>query len=507
MKRHVLVLGDQLTRTHGPLAAADPRATIVLTIESLGLVRATIAHRQKAALFFGALRRFSADLARDGFTVDHHRGAPSFSHAIADHLRRWPGATLQLMRPADRGVADQLRAAARAAGGELRVVPNPLRLVDDAEFDAYASGRGRWRLEDFYRDARRRRGWLMDPQEPTRPLGGVWNLDRENRRVPPPGTRFPPPLAFEPDALQREVLDDVERDLTGHPGALRPFGWPTSRAQALAALQDFVQHRLAGFGPYEDALVAGERTLFHSRLSVPLNLGLLHPLEVVEAALAAFAAADGDIPLASAEGFVRQVLGWREFVYHVDRTRGDALAHANALDHHGPVPAAFWSGRTRMACLADAWQGLHDHGWNHHIERLMVFGNLALSLGTDPAELTAWFTGHYVDALDWVMVPNVMGMSQYADGGGFTSKPYVSGGAYLRKMGDHCRRCPFDPGLRTGPAACPLTVGYWSFVDRHQARFARHPRMAVAVHAWLARPDAERVEVRARAAALRDELP
>ena len=505
--RHVLILGDQLTTDHGPLADADPGSTVVVTIESVELVRATRAHTQKAALFFGALRQFSRDLASRGFQVDHHRTADSFASAIGEHLRRWPGVTLELMRPADRGVAEALTLAARRAGGDVRLLPNPLRLVPDEAFDDYARGRKRWRMEDFYRRARAREGWLMDPDDPTQPLGGVWNLDRENRRVPPAGTRFPPPPVFEPDDLMRDVLDDVERLFPDHPGQLRPFDWPTTRAEALAALADFVDHRLPAFGPYEDAMVGGERVLHHSQLSVPLNLGLLHPREVVEAVLRAFHAGDGRVPLASAEGFVRQVLGWREFVYHVDRTRGPALEAANALKHHAAVPDAFWTGRTRMACLADAWQGLHERGWNHHIERLMLFGNLALTLGTDPRALTAWFTAHYVDALDWVMVPNVMGMSQYADDGGFTSKPYASGGAYVSRMSDHCRRCPFEPGRRTGPDACPFTVGYWGFIDRHQARFERHPRMAMAVRSWRARPAAEQAAVRERAAELRDALP
>lgn len=505
--RHVLVLGDQLTRGHGPLADADPAGTVVLTVESVALVRATRAHVQKAAVFFGALRRFAADLAADGFTSDHHRLAPSFEAAIAAHLRRWPGATLELMRPNDRGVAERLTAAAHAAGGDVRLVPNPLRLVDDAAFDAWARGRRRWKLEEFYRHVRAAQGRLMDRDDPTRPEGGVWNLDAENRRTPPPGHRFAPPPTFAPDALQDEVLDDVARAFPDHPGRLRPFGWPVSRAQALVALERFVADRLPGFGPYEDALVHGERTLDHSRLSVPLNLGLLHPGEVLDAVERAYREGDGRVPLQSAEGFVRQVLGWREYVFHVDRVRGAALERAAALGHDAPLPEAFWTGATDMACFADAWANVHESGWSHHIQRLMVFGNLALGLGVDPVELTRWFTATHVDAQDWVMVPNVMGMSQYADGGGMTTKPYLSGGAYLKRMGDHCRRCPFDPGARSGPRACPFTVGYWSFVDRHQERFARHPRMAVAVQAWRARPEAERAAVRERAAELRARLP
>jgi deoxyribodipyrimidine photolyase-related protein len=505
--RHVLVLGDQLTRGHGLLAGADPAATVVLTVESVGLVRATRAHVQKAALFFGALRRFAADLATEGFTVDHHRLAPSFEAAIAAHLERWPGATLELMRPNDRGVAASLTAAARAAGGDVRVVPNALRLVDDATFDTWTRGRTRWVMESFYRTVREAQGWLMDPADPRRPEGGTWNLDAANRQVPKRGHRFAPPPDFEPDELMREVLDDVARTFPDHPGRLRPFAWPVTRAQALVVLERFVAERLPEFGPFEDALVHGERALAHSQLSVPLNLGLLHPREVLEAVERAYRTGGGRVPLQSAEGFVRQVLGWREYVFHVDRVRGEALAHANALDHHAPLPDAYWTGATRMACFSDAWANVHERGWSHHIQRLMVFGNLALGLGVDPIELTEWFTTVHVDAQDWVMVPNVMGMSQYSDGGAMTTKPYVSGGAYLNRMGDHCGRCPFDPGTRTGPNACPFTVGYWDFVDRHQERFARHPRMAVAVKAWQARDPDEQAAVRARAVELREALP
>jgi deoxyribodipyrimidine photolyase-related protein len=503
----VLVLGDQLTRTVGPLAAADPARTVVLLIESVDLIRRTRAHRQKIVAFLGAMRRFGADLARDGFTVHHEQLAPSFAAGIAAHAARYPGVRLRLMEPADRGVADELARAATAVGAAIEVVANPLWLVDDATFDAYAAGRSRWKMEDFYRRVRAQRGWLMEPASPGTPLGGRWNHDADNRRTPPPGTRYPPPAAFGDDPLLGGVQADVDAHFADHPGRSRPFAWPLSRAEALAALDDFVTRRLVDFGPYEDALVSGERTLFHSRLSLPLNLGLLHPQEVVERALAAFHAPGSIVPIASIEGFVRQVLGWREYLHHVDRRRGAELEQANALAHHAALPAAYWTGETRMACFADAWRGLHDSGYGHHIERLMIFGNLALSLGVAPREVLFWFTAMYVDALDWVMVPNVMGMSQYADGGTFTTKPYLSGGNYLHRMGDHCRRCPFDPGERAGARACPFTVGYWDFIDRHQERFARHPRMAVIVAAWRARPEPEQAALRATAAALRTALP
>jgi deoxyribodipyrimidine photolyase-related protein len=505
--RHILVLGDQLTRQHGPLAAAQPDSTVVLTVESVALVRRTRAHKAKIALFFSALRRFAAELAAEGFRSHHHRLAPSFEAAIAHHLADYPGVTLELLEPADRGVAAPLSAAARAHGGDLRILPNPLRLVDADTFDAWARGRKRWRMEDFYRFARSRAGILMDPERPGEPLGGVWNLDHANRERAPQGLVIPPSPRFVASPIVAEVLADIDAHFAEHPGRAHPFAYPTTRSEALGQLDHFVRVRLPAFGPYEDALLHGERQLFHSQLSIPLNLGLLHPREVLDAALARFSDGSGEVPLASIEGFVRQILGWREYMFHVDRVRGPQLEHANVLGHRQPVPEAFWSGDTRMACVRDAWSGLEASGYNHHIERLMIFGNLALGLGVDPVELRHWFTAMYVDALDWVMVPNVMGMSQYADGGGFTSKPYLSGGAYLKRMSDHCRRCPFDPGARSGEHACPFTVGYWDFVDRHQERFARHPRMAVVVKAWRERPAAEQAAVRARAEELRQRLP
>lgn len=511
MPRHLLVLGDQLTRGVGPLAAADPAGVVVLMVESEALARSLPHHRQKLALVFAAMRHFAAELEADGFRVDYRREAPSFGAAAADHLRAHGAARLELQRPADRGVAEPIAAALARQGAELRLLPNGLRLVDDAEWDAWDAGRATLRMESFYRRVRAERGWLMDPDDPGRPLGGRWNYDHENRRTPPPGTSFAPPPRFEPDALTRGVLREVAERYPDHPGELDGFAWPVTHADAARALAAFVRDRLPRFGPYEDAMLARERVLDHSQLSVPLNLGLLHPGEVVEAALAAFEAGqrgDGpEVPLASIEGFVRQVLGWREFIYHVDRTRGAALEAANELGHHRELPQAFWDGRTEMACLAACWRELHDHGWNHHIQRLMVFGNLGLSLGVAPRELLRWFSAMYVDALDWVMVPNVMAMSQYADGGTITSKPYLSGGAYLERMSDYCDGCRFDPGARSGERACPFTSLYWAFVDRHAERFERHPRMAVIVRSWRNRDADDRAATLASAERYRQRLP
>jgi len=261
-----------------------------------------------------------------------------------------------------------------------------------------------------------------------------------------------------------------------------------------------VKERLARFGDYQDAMVEGEPFMWHSGLSVPLNLGLLHPREVVDAALAYADEHPSEVPLNALEGFVRQIAGWREFVRHAYRTRGEELRRANALEAHGPLPPAYWGAPTQLRCLGATIEQLRRHGYTHHIQRLMVLGNVAQLAGTEPAQVLDWFTASHVDALDWVMVPNVMGMSQYADGGGMTSKPYVSGAAYLNRMSDHCASCRFDPNAKSGPDACPLTSWYWSFIDRHQERFAPNPRMRMIVAAWRKRDADDRARILGRAA-------
>lgn len=505
MHRHVLVLGDQLTRVVGLLAGADPGSTTVLLIESDAWARRRPYHRQKLVLVWSAMRHFAAEATEVGFTVAHLR-AVAFEDGLAQHLADHPGATIELMEPADHGVVDVIRAAVQAAGGRLAVVPNALWLSEAAAFDAWAAGRRELRLDTWYRTERRRTGWLMEdpaggpgrPGDPAaRPTGGAWSFDADNRRVPPPGHRFPPPPTFLPDAITREVLADVDARFPDHPGGLEGFGWPVTRTDALAALADFVGHRLPDFGPYEDALVDGERVLAHSLLSVPLNLGLLTAAEVCAAVLAA--AGRVDVSLASVEGFIRQLLGWREFLHHVYRRDMPGLSAANVLGHGAALPAFYWTGETRMRCVGEAVRQVVATGHTHHIQRLMVLGSFALLAAVEPAAVNDWFLEMYVDAYDWVVTPNVIGMSQFATGGTFTSKPYVSGGAYIDRMGDHCDRCVYDPRLSTGPDTCPFTTLYWDFVDRHADRFAANPRMAAIVAAWRRRDEAARSAIRDRA--------
>ncbi len=501
----VLVLGDQLTRQVGPLAGADPDDLRVLMVESRAILHGMPHHAQKLVLVLSAMRHFAEGLRRDGFEVDYRRhddpAAESFASAVRDHLERRGGGELVLMTPNDHGVAGPIAEATAAAGGRYREVPNELWATDHATFDRWAEGRRTLRMEGFYREVRRATGILMDDGEPA---GGRWNYDADNREPPDPDARPPEPPGFEPDEITKRVIDEVERAFEGRWGEARPFRWPVDRDAALRALDAFCRERLRRFGDQQDAIVTGEPFLWHSTLSVPLNLGLLHPREVVDAALAFAEDGRRRIPLASIEGFVRQLIGWREFVHHVYRTRGEDMRGANALQADGPLPPAYWGAPTELRCLGTTVEQLRRHGYTHHIQRLMVLGNIAQLVGADPQAVLAWFTASHLDALDWVMVPNVLGMSQYADGGGMTSKPYAAGANYLHRMSDACAACRFDPKARDGESACPLTAWYWAFVDRHQERFAPNHRMRMIVAAWRKRDEADRRHLLERAASQRE---
>jgi deoxyribodipyrimidine photolyase-related protein len=368
------------------------------------------------------------------------------------------------------------------------------------EFAAHARGRKSLRMENFYREMRRRHGVLMQGDEPE---GGQWNFDADNREAfgaEGPG-RVPPRTRFEPDTITREVIALVEQRFAGHPGRLDDFAWPVTRAQALAALDRFIAERLPLFGRYQDAMWPGEPWLYHAHLAAALNLKLLNPREVVDAAVAAYRA--GAAPLAGVEGFVRQILGWREYVRGIYWTRMPAYGALNALRAHADLPAWYWTGETAMACLRDAIGQTLQHGYAHHIQRLMVTGLFALMYGAQPQQVHAWYLAVYVDAVEWVELPNTLGMSQYADGGLMASKPYVATGKYIQRMSPYCRGCRYDPAQRTGDAACPFTTLYWDFLMRHATRLASNSRMALQVKNVTRLSDADRQAIATRAAAIR----
>lgn len=480
--RHlVLVLGDQLDADSSVLQDFDPAQDVVWMAEVDQESTHVWSAKQRIALFLSAMRHFAQDLQARGFALhytclDDARNQGTLALELGYAITQLKPGALVMAAPGDWRVLQSLRAV--AAERQL-----PLDLRDDThffstvrEFAAHAEGRKQLRLEYWYRALRRKHRILMEGEEP---LGGQWNFDADNResfgKAGP--QNVPPPARFEPDAITQEVIALVNQRFATHPGTLQSFGWPVTRTQALLALQAFIAQRLPLFGQFEDAMWAGEPWLYHSQLSCALNLKLLNPREVVQAAEDALRA--GQAPLAAVEGFIRQILGWREYVRGIYWTQMPRYLDSNALDAHAELPAWYWTGATDMACLKDAIGQTLTHGYAHHIQRLMVTGLYALLLGVKPQAVHGWYLSVYVDAVEWVELPNTLGMGQFADGGLMASKPYVASGKYIQRMGNHCKGCRYDPALSTGDTACPYTTLYWDFLIRHEALLQKNPRMAM----------------------------
>ncbi|HEY9144040.1 MAG TPA: cryptochrome/photolyase family protein [Arenimonas sp.] len=506
--RHlVLVLGDQLDRDSAVFDDFDPATDAVWMAEVDHEATQVWSGKPRIALFLAAMRRFRDELRERGWTV-HYRclgehDAASLEQALADDLARLRPRKLLAVRPGEWRLAQSLPAACKAADCAWVERPDRHFYCDGDDFAQWAKGRREYRMEHFYRWLRRREGVLLDNGEPA---GGRWNFDAANRgRFDRRGPGWlPAPRSFAPDPRTKEVLALVEDRFAGHPGKLDAFDWPLDPAQAREALDDFIAHRLPLFGRYQDAMWAGEPWLYHSRLSAAMNLKLIGPREVVAAVEAAWR--DGQVPIEAAEGFIRQVLGWREFVRGVYWLRMPDFLEQNQLGADQSLPAFYWTGDTDMACLRDSLRHTLDLGYGHHIERLMVLGLFALLLGVRPKLVHEWFLAVYVDAVEWVELPNVLGMALYADGGRMVSKPYAASGKYIQRMSNHCSGCRFRPDEATGESACPFTTLYWDFLVRHRERFERHPRTALQWSHLGRRPDGELEAVQAQAAALRDRL-
>lgn len=489
------VLGDQLN--HAAVRQLAPKR--VLLVEAYELGRTPPMHPQKLVLFLSAMRHFAQELREGGLEVTYLQ-AETLAEALAAFFHAHPGETLVQMQPADYGFAERARALVEGLGGVYRLVPNPLWLLQPEEFDRWAGSRKTYRLEYFYRFMRQRSGYLMQGGQP---LGGAWNYDAENRKAPPPGYRPPPPLRFSPDALTRQAMATVQEKFTGHFGALEGFDWPVTRQEALQALEDFVLRRLAQFGPYQDALLEQSWSLHHSLLSPVINLGLLHPQEVVERALLEYE--KGGIPLASIEGFVRQIIGWREYIYHVYRREMPGLGQANQMGAHRPLPPLFWGAPTQMRCLSTVIERVRQRGYAHHIERLMVLANFALLYGVSPQELNTWFIAAFVDSADWVMAPNVLGMGVFASPV-LSSKPYAASGKYIARMGNHCQHCKFRVEETLGERACPFNSLYWDFMAQHRPLLEANPRLGVLYKSWDRRNPEEQAALRQQAQHLRQRI-
>jgi deoxyribodipyrimidine photolyase-related protein len=504
----VLVLGDQLALDAAPFDDFDPALDAVWMAEVAEESTHVWSSQPRTALFLSAMRHFAEAARARGHTVHYTRlddagNRGTLASELATAIARLAPQGLAMTAPGDARVLRELRAVAASNDRALVVHDDRQFFCTVREFAQHARGRRTLRLETFYREQRVRHGVLMDGDAPA---GGRWNYDSENRHAfaKTGPAEVPPPQDFPPDAVTREVIELVQSRFATHPGRLASFGWPVTRAQALQALARFVAERLPAFGRWQDALWPGEPWLWHSHLSAALNLGLLNPREVVAAAEAAWR--EGRVPLESAEGFIRQVLGWREYVRGIYWTRMPGYLELNALDAHAPLPAFYWHGRTPMACLADAVGQTLEHGYAHHIQRLMVTGLYALLLGVEPREVHAWYLAVYVDAVEWVELPNTFGMSQFADGGLMASKPYVASGRYIERMsaGSLCARCRFRPGERVGDDACPFTTLYWDFLMRHEALLAANPRTAMQVKSLGRLDEAERTRIVQRARTIRD---
>ena len=521
--RHlVLILGDQLDAQSAALQDFDPAQDVVLMVEAFEESRHVWSHKIRTTLFLSAMRHFAADLRAQGLCVsyralDTHGDATLASGLLAAVAMYLPQAIVGT-EPGDARVRQQLEDTIKnvaslvpfqeAAGQKgikktAFVAPTGITWREDQHFLCSLPQFRKWagtsknlRMEFFYRKMRQQYKVLMNGAEP---VGGQWNFDAENRKSfgKAGPQEVPQPPMYPPDPITQDVIALVNKHFADHPGHLDKFNWPTTRAQALQALKDFIEHRLPQFGPHEDAMWTGLEFGWHSLLSSSLNLKLISPLEVVQAAEQAYHSEGLD--LASVEGFIRQVLGWREFMRGMYFLDMPGLKTANHYGHQNPLPKWYWTGDTRMNCMRQCITQTLNNGYSHHIQRLMITGMFGVTAQINPQQMCDWYLAVYVDAVEWVELPNVAGMALFANGGRFTSKPYVASGAYVKRMSNYCSGCQYAPDTRTGSNACPLTTLYWNFLDQHEASFASNPRTALMVKNLQRMSDEDRQKVRDRA--------
>lgn len=485
------ILGDQLSHGLASLAGSNPQDSVVLMMEVRGEATHIKHHKAKIALIFSAMRHFAAELTAAGWTVDYVAlddpdNSGSFAGELARAVTRHQPRAILLVEPSEWRVREDVSGWSATLGLPVEVLEDDRFVCTHDEFGEWAQNRREWRMEFFYRDMRRKTGLLM---EGAHPEGGKWNFDAENRSGPPAGLHGPALPRFAPDAITTAVLALVERHFADHFGSLGAFNWPVTASEAETAADMFLTERLPTFGQWQDAMVAGQDFLFHAVLSPAINLGLLDPLDLCRRAEAEYR--KGKAPLAAVEGFIRQIIGWREYIRGVYWQTMPDLATANALNAKRSLPDFYWTGETEMACLADCVRTTRDNAYAHHIQRLMVLGNFALLAGIDPAEVADWFLVVYADAFDWVELPNVAGMALFADGGRLASKPYAASGAYISRMSNYCAGCRYDVKQKTGPQACPFNALYWHFLDRNVDKLGTNRRLANPFATWR-RMDADK---------------
>lgn len=504
MMATVWILGDQLLAAHPALAEAESLAgranTRVLLIESAARAGKLPYQRKKLVLLFSAMRHYTEELREQGYAVDYRR-APTFLAGLRDHLAEFQPGRLWTMAAADWNGRSFQQQLAHQLNLPVTLLPNSQFLT--GRFNPYPDTPPEKPvvMEYFYREMRRHFDVLMNGRQPA---GGQWNYDKENRQPLPPDLPLPDLPRFAPDTLTRAVMDEMAA-LPGGVGRVEGFALAVTRREAQAAFADFLVHRLPQFGPYEDAMTARQATLFHSVLSPYLNIGLLEPMELIREAERAYY--EGRAPLNSVEGFVRQILGWREYIYWQYWRQGPGMVTLNAWGAERPLPAFFWSGETEMNCLRHAIGRALEDGYTHHIERLMLLSNFAMLAGLEPTAVNDWFLSCYVDAYEWVMLPNVIGMGLNADGGRTATKPYIASANYIQKMSDYCAGCRFNPKQRHGPDACPFNFLYWNFLIEHEVTLRANPRLGRNVLGLRYLDEGERTAVSQQAQLFLHSLP
>ncbi|MGF1477209.1 MAG: cryptochrome/photolyase family protein [Geminicoccaceae bacterium] len=502
----ILVLGDQLSPHLSSLDAGDRATDGILMVEVEEEATYVRHHKKKIAFLFSAMRHFAEALKDAGWTVDYvkldddaNRG--SFTGEIARAVEHHAPARIIVTEPGEWRVRQAMEDWSERFDLPVQILADDRFLADHTAFQTWAEDRKQLRMEYFYREMRKKTGLLMEGDEPE---GGKWNFDTENRKPAKTDLFMPEPARYEPDEITRDVLDLVARRFEDHFGDLEPFWFAVTAEQAEAALESFIEDALPSFGDFQDAMLQDERFLYHSVLSIYINAGLLDPLDVCRRVEKAYH--QGHAPLNAVEGFIRQIIGWREFIRGIYWLTMPGYEGRNYFGAERPLPEFFWTGDTDLACLKAAITQTKEEAYAHHIQRLMVTGNFCLLAGIDPREVHEWYLIVYADAYEWVEMPNTLGMSQFADGGLLGSKPYAASGNYINKMSDYCSGCRYDVKKKTGDAACPLNPLYWDFLIRNRNKLKANPRLAQVYRTWDRMADDKQKAYRKTARAFLDAL-
>ncbi len=502
----ILILGDQLTPNISSLSGGDPAHDRVLMAELHDEASYVQHHKKKIAFLFSAMRHFAEELRAAGWSVDYIKlddtdNQGSFTAQIAQAIAARRPEQIIVTDAGEWRVSQMFASWQAQFAVPVDIRPDTRFIAAIPEFLEWAEGRKQLRMEYFYRDMRRKTGLLMDGDKPT---GGKWNYDAENRKAAAADLFMPAPKAYPHDAITRDVLALVDARFSNHFGDLLPFWYAVTRSDAEAAFTAFVKNALPLFGDYQDAMLMGEPFLYHAVVAQYLNCGLLDPLAICKEVEAAYLA--GKVPLNAAEGYIRQVIGWREYVRGIYWLKMPGYDQENFFGHNRALPDFYWTGDTPMACVKAAVTQTKEQAYAHHIQRLMVTGNFAMLAGVDPHALHEWYLSVYADAYEWVELPNTVGMSQFADGGLLASKPYAASGAYINRMSNYCGSCRYDVKLRTGPKACPFNALYWDFLSRHRDKLNSNPRIGQMIRTYDKFADDERARIQASAAAFLDTL-